>query len=232
MLALLYFRRRALLQARPAGMILLVTVMILSPGALSSVADQFTRSDATAVPTVSDRASDYDAIRPDVWSHLAFGRGWGSYNHESYRILDSEILHRTIETGVLGLARVPADPARRARDARDVRSRSPRSDGRAQSRLIGAAIAVAFFVLALLFDVLSFPHVPYVFLYMTGLVAVVHRGARSGARRTGAPLPVAPSAIRREPARPAAKELAGAGALNGHGRVGGERDADGRHRAR
>ena len=103
MLALLYFRRRALLQFAPLGMILMVTVMILSPGALSSVADQFTRSDAKAVPTVSDRASDYDAIRPDVWTHLAFGRGWGSYNHESYRILDSEILHRTIETGVLGL---------------------------------------------------------------------------------------------------------------------------------
>ena len=40
----------------------------------------------TAVGTVSDRTSDYDAIRPDVWSHLALGRGWGSYNHESYRI--------------------------------------------------------------------------------------------------------------------------------------------------
>ena len=52
---------------------------------------------------MSDRASDYDAVRPDVWSHLAFGRGWGSYNHDDYRILDSEILHRTVEMGVLGL---------------------------------------------------------------------------------------------------------------------------------
>ncbi len=77
--------------------------MVLSPGALSSIANQFTRSDATAVGTVSDRTSDYDAIRPDVWSHLALGRGYGSYNHESYRILDSEILSQTIETGVLGL---------------------------------------------------------------------------------------------------------------------------------
>ena len=62
--------------------------------------------------------------------------------------------------------------------------------------LIGAAIAVAFPVLALLFDVLSFPHVPYVFLYMTGLVAVVVAADR---RTLGAlvvplaaPLPAAP----------------------------------------
>ena len=75
----------------------------LAPGAIGSTIEQFTRSDATALPTVSDRASDYDAIRPDVWSHILLGRGWGSYNHESYRILDSEILQRTIETGVLGL---------------------------------------------------------------------------------------------------------------------------------
>ena len=39
--------------------------------------------------------------------------------------------------------------------------------------LVGAAIAVAFLVLALLFDEMSFPHVPYIFLYMVGLAAVV-----------------------------------------------------------
>ena len=105
-------------------MILLVTVMVLSPGALSSVTDQFTRSDATTLPTVSDRSSDYDAIRPDVWTNLAFGRGWGSYNHESYRILDSEILHRTIETGVIGLIAFLLIPIAVLATTRDVRSRS------------------------------------------------------------------------------------------------------------
>ena len=54
--------------------------------------------------TTSDRTADYDAVRPDVWTHLLFGRGFGSYNHDTYRILDSEILGRTVETGVLGLA--------------------------------------------------------------------------------------------------------------------------------
>ena len=53
--------------------------------------------------TVSDRAADYDAVRPDLWTHLLFGRGWGSYDHVTYRILDSELLHRSLEMGVFGL---------------------------------------------------------------------------------------------------------------------------------
>ena len=186
-LTLLYFRRRALLRLAPLGMILIVTVMLLSPGALSSVTDQFTRADADSVPTVSDRASDYDAVRPDVWSDLALGRGWGSYNHESYRILDSEILSRTIETGVLGLLAFLMLPVAVLATARRlVASRDPTISS---VGLIGASIAVAFVVLALLFDELSFPHVPYVFLYMTGLVAATAaserqpRGRRATSRR-------------------------------------------------
>ena len=127
-LTLVYFRRSALLKLAPLGLVVLVIAMVLSPGALSSITDQFTRSDATAVGTVSDRASDYDAIRPDVWSHLALGRGWGSYNHESYRILDSEILHRTIETGVLGLVAFLLIPLVVLASARRA-DRLPRSDG-------------------------------------------------------------------------------------------------------
>jgi hypothetical protein len=161
-------------------------VSTLSPGALGSTVKQFTRSDRAAVPTVSDRAADYDAVRPDVWSHLAFGRGWGTYNHESYRILDSEILHRTIETGVLGLAAfLLIGLTVVASTRRTIAARHPAS---APVALIGASIGVAFMVLALLFDVLSFPHAPYIFLYMTGLVAVVleRREKREEARRAPA----------------------------------------------
>ncbi len=74
-LTLAYFRRRELLKLAPLGMVLLALVSVVSPAAIGSTISQFTRSDATAVPTVSDRASDYDAVRPDVWSHLILGRG-------------------------------------------------------------------------------------------------------------------------------------------------------------
>lgn len=170
-LTLAYFRRRELLKLAPLGMVLLIVVSSVSPGALGSTVSQFTRSDRAAVPTVNDRASDYDAVRPDVWSHLAFGRGWGSYNHESYRILDSEILHRLIEAGVLGLAAfLLVGISVVASTRRTIASRDPTT---APIALIGASMAVGFLVLATLFDELSFPHAVYIFLYMAGLVAVV-----------------------------------------------------------
>ena len=181
-LTLAYFRRRELLRLAPLGLVLLVVVTSISPGAIGSTVSQFTRSDATAVPTVSDRTSDYDAVRPDIWTHLALGRGWGSYDHDSYRTLDSEILTRTIEGGVLGLIGVPAG-ADRGRCA-GAQGRSPRATAEsAPVALIGASVAVAFVVLALLFDELSFPHAAYIFLYMVGLETVVLRAA-VGPRRT------------------------------------------------
>ena len=189
MMTLAYFRRRELLKLAPLGMILLVVVSSVSPGALGSTISQFTRSDRAAVPTVNDRASDYDAIRPDVWTHLAFGRGWGSYNHQSYRILDSEILHRVIEAGVLGLvAFVLVAVAVVASSRKTIASRDPAS---APVALIGASIAIGFLVLATLFDVMSFPHAPYIFLYMVGLAAVV----------------LGPRVRRREPAPPLVSSL-------------------------
>ena len=52
---------------------------------------------------MSDRAADYDAVRPDVWSHLRVRPRLGQLQPRTYRILDSEILHRLVEMGVLGL---------------------------------------------------------------------------------------------------------------------------------
>ncbi len=185
--ALAYFRRRELLRLVPLGMVTLIIGSALTPGAIGSTLRQFTRSDATAVPTVSDRSSDYDAIRPDVWSHILLGRGWGSYNHDSYRILDSEILLRTIEGGVLGLLAfllvgiIVIGSSRRAIAARD-RATAPIA-------LVGALVAVAFLVAALLFDELSFPHAAYIFLYMVGLVTVVL--PRIGEAPAPPPAPVA-----------------------------------------
>lgn len=177
-LTLAYFRRRELLRLAPLGMVLLVIVTAVSPGALGSTINQFTRPDAAAVPTVNDRTSDYDAVRPDVWSHLALGRGWGSYNHDSYRILDSEILSRTIETGVLGLgAFLFVGVAVVASSRRTIASRDPTT---APIALIGASIAVGFLVLATLFDELSFPHAVYIFLYMAGIEVVILRRGEPG----------------------------------------------------
>ncbi|HEX5924117.1 MAG TPA: hypothetical protein VFY45_09810 [Baekduia sp.] len=169
-LTLAYFRRRELLKLAPLGLVLLVLVSVVSPGAIGSTISQFTRPDAADVPTVSDRASDYDAVRPDVFSHIAFGRGLGTYNHVDYRILDSEVLHTTIETGLIGLLAYLLIPASVLLSVRKLIRR--REDQWSSVALIGAACAVAFLVVSFLFDVMSFPHAGYIFLYIAALVTV------------------------------------------------------------
>ena len=55
--------------------------------------------------------------------------------------------------------------------------------------LIGAAAAVAFLVGSTFYDVMSFPHAAYIFLYVAGLVAVVlaDEAAEPGTRRSRYP---------------------------------------------
>jgi len=165
-----YFRRRELLRLAPLALVLLVLIHILAPGALGKTTTQFDPG-ALGVTTVSDRAADYDAVRPDMWSHLLFGRGWGSYDHFTYRILDSELLHRLLEMGVVGLIAFVGMVLSVLLSARStINERDPTW---APFALVGAAAAVSFLMVATLFDVLAFPHATYIFLYMAGLTAVV-----------------------------------------------------------
>jgi hypothetical protein len=167
---LAYFRRRELLKLTPIGVAALVTLLIASPGTLTPVLDQF-RPDRLGANTVSDRASDYDAIRPDVWTHLALGRGYGSYQPVGHRILDSEVLVRTVEMGVLGLCAFVLLGLAVILAARStIVSRHPRW---APSALAGAAAAVVFLVVGTLFDTMSFPQVPYIFLSLAALTATL-----------------------------------------------------------
>lgn len=169
-LTLAYFRRRELLKLAPLGVVLVLVIQVLSPGALSAVASQL-NSKRLGVTTVSDRTADYDAIRPDVWSHLAFGRGYGSYEHTSYRVLDMELLRQLIEVGVIGLlAYIMLVVAVVAVARGPIRAR--RSDD-SPVALVVAAVAVCFLMVSTLFDVMSFPHVPYLFLLMAALLAVM-----------------------------------------------------------
>ena len=185
---LAYFRRRELLRAAPLALVLVVMIHVVSPGALGSTTEQF-RASRLGVATVSDRAVDYDAIRPELWTHLALGRGWGSYDFVNYRVLDSEILQRLIEMGVIGLLLYLLMPISVVYFAR--RTINLRGE-RGALALVGAAAAIAFMFASMLFDVLSFPHVTYIFLYMGGLVSVV-----IGARNPG---PTAPEPAESLPA--------------------------------
>jgi hypothetical protein len=170
---LAYFRRRELLRLAPAALVLLIAVVIVSPGTVAPVIDQFKPDRLSGADTVSDRASDYDAVRPDIWSHVALGRGYGSYQPVGHRILDSEVLVRTVETGVLGLVAFLALGISVVASAR--RAINSRHPARAPAALAGASAGVVFLVLATLFDTMSFPQVPYIFLSLAALVAALVR---------------------------------------------------------
>ena len=172
-LTLGYFRRRELLRMAPMALVLIIGVLIVSPGTVDPVISQFAPSQlgANAPTTTSDRAARYDAIRPDLWTHLALGRGYGTYQPLGHRILDSEILLRLVETGVLGLAAYFwLGLSVIATGRKTINSRHPI---RSQQVLAGVAAGTVFLAVGALFDCLSFPQVPYIFLCLAAYVAVV-----------------------------------------------------------
>jgi hypothetical protein len=165
-----FFRRRELLRLAPLGLLAIVLIHLFAPGSLGKTTFQLDPNRLN-VATVSDRSADYDAVRPDVWTHPIFGRGWGTYDHVVYRVLDSEVLRRLVEMGVVGLLAYLFMIGAVIGGARATISR--RDGVYAPAALMGAASAAAFGTVSTLFDVLSFPHAAYTFLYMAGLVAAV-----------------------------------------------------------
>ncbi len=204
-LTIAYFRRGDLLKLAPLGVLALGAIHTLSPGALGAIVFQLKPS-RLGVSTVSDRASDYDAVRPDVWTHLFLGRGYGTYDHNAYRVLDSEVLGRLVDTGVLGLLALFLMLLFIVFAARaTIRSKHPVWSAPA---LAIAAAAVAFLVLSFLFDITSFPHDPYILMSLAGFLAVLvshdegeGRGWEPATRRRDRPLPEPPPPPR-EPEHP------------------------------
>ena len=169
--AVVAFRPRLSRRLLPLFVVMLIAVHVLAPGAIGSVTEQFTGGRLNGVGTTQHREDGYDAIRPMVWSYPALGMGYGSYNGVLNRILDNQMLDNLIDTGVIGealyilvpvIVLVAALPMIRAR--RDESSRDALAAG------VGA---IVFLTVSCLFDDMSFPHVPYIFLTSAGFVAVL-----------------------------------------------------------
>lgn len=166
------FRPRRALRLLPLGLILFVMVHALAPGVIGSIVEQLSPSRFASVGTTAHRTSGYEAIRPLVWSRPAFGQGYGSYNANVLRILDSQILMSLIETGVLGLLSYLSMMVTTVLTARTVFRR--RSSDQAWMALGLGIGAVAFLVSSFLYDAMSFPHGPYIFLLFAALVSVLY----------------------------------------------------------
>jgi hypothetical protein len=172
MLAIAFFRRREMMRLAPLGLVLLVMVHFLAPGAIGGVTSQLTGGRLSTDNTTTHRTAGYDAVRPLVWDHVAFGQGYGSYDAYANHILDSQILTAVIETGVLGAAAYVIMILSVVSAARPyIRSREKE---RAPPALIAAAAAIGLLCVSTLYDVMVFPHVPYIFLCLAAFMAVLY----------------------------------------------------------
>jgi O-antigen ligase len=176
LITLTFYRPRAMLRLLPAGAVVVLIVMALSGGAAVGVKSQFVGSNLNSDSTTG-RTTDYDATAPDVFRYPLLGRGHGTYDPFKYRFLDNEYLHRTIETGFLGLAAYLALMA----TAMAVAHRVARLLGPVRGTPGMAAVAgiAAFAVCGAVFDVVSYPQPMYLFLLIAGLCVCLRDGLRT-----------------------------------------------------
>jgi hypothetical protein len=161
LLVLFVMRPRQLIRLAPFGLIALVVAVAVSPGLFSSFAE-LEREDSRA--SVEGRTADYPAIVPDILTHPAFGRGYGSLDsqrQDTYRIFDNEYLGQIFQGGLLGLLAFLAFIVTPLFVVRGVlRSDNPL---RGPPALAAGAACLAFGVACALYDILSFSPAPYLF---------------------------------------------------------------------
>jgi hypothetical protein len=170
LLTIAYFRRRQLLSLAPLILVLAIGAVAISPQTLGHVVSQFTGANATKTQTVDARTANFDAVRPDFWSNLLFGRGQGSYAPPSDRVVDSDIILPLVETGVLGLAAFLLIPLSLISVAR--KKASEPSDPDSTAALVGVTAATILLCVVTLYSFMSLAHGPDVFMYVAGLTVV------------------------------------------------------------
>ena len=170
------YRPRAMARLIPLALVLLVVTHFTAPGALGGVIDQLAPHRATHVDSTQDRVGDYEAIEPDIAARPVIGRGYGSYNQITHRILDNQYLTLAIGVGFLGivaylsifvLSFFAAHPIARSGDP----DRGP------PAMAVVAGLAVALIAGAIL-DFLSFPQLSYLFCMMAAIAFIFDRERR------------------------------------------------------
>jgi hypothetical protein len=191
LLVLTLYRPRAMPRLVPLGLVLVVAIYLVVPGAMTGL-----RYELTGGSELSNRArlADYPAVAPDIRAHPVLGRGYGTYDPrlhirvptaQRHRTLDNQYLMLLIETGIVGVL-VFACLAATAMITlhRTARSGDPIRAGPAIALVAGVA---AFAVASALFDTMAFPQVPYLFFLLLSFGVV----ARLEPERLGLPSRVA-----------------------------------------
>lgn len=158
--------------------VLFVIVHLASPGALGSVISQLEPGHINGALTTTDRTARYDAVTPDLLRHPLIGRGYESYDPHKYRILDNQYLDLLITVGAVGtllyLAIFGSMISAARPLIRDPRKHDPR---RASLALAAMATVVSAAIGSALFDVLSFPHVPYLLFFVAAMILALREAS-------------------------------------------------------
>jgi O-antigen ligase len=161
------YRPRQMIRLLPLGVIVLAVVHVAAPGAMGGVRNQLDPTRLFSQSSSEGRTEDYKAVGPDIHARPVLGRGYGTYDPLKYRFIDNQYLLMLIETGVIGTGIYIILILSVVRVAhRAIRARDPI---RGPPALAASAAAVAFGISNLLFDVLAFPHVPYLFGFVAGI---------------------------------------------------------------
>lgn len=171
-LLLAFYRPRDVLRTvGRLAVVLFVIVHFLSPGALGSVVSQLEPGHINSALTTTDRTARYDAVTPDLLRHPVIGRGYESYDPHKYRILDNQYLDLLITVGAVGTILYLLVFGAMIGAARPlVRDRSRHDPRRSSLALAAMAAVVSVAIGSALFDVLSFPHVPYMLFFVAAMI--------------------------------------------------------------
>jgi hypothetical protein len=167
LLVLFVLRPRQLLRLAPFGIVALAVALVVTPGIFSTVRElgQTKEQDST-----EGRTADYPAVVPDILTRPMLGSGFGTLDSERvdmYRIFDNEYLGQLFQVGALGLLAFIAMIVTPLFVARSVlRSDDP---VRGPPALAAGAACLAFGVACALYDILTFPQAPYLFLFMAAM---------------------------------------------------------------
>jgi polysaccharide biosynthesis protein PslJ len=162
-------RRRAVLATVP---LFAVAVRVSSPGVVGTIVGLFTNIGGQT--SITARTDDYSAAEHYIAGSPFFGRGYGTFLPDQYRILDNAYLGQTIETGIVGLAMMLLLFGGMVRIARVTRRRAADDRTRDLAQSLAAAVAAAA-VSFVTFDARSFEMVLVVVFLLLGCVGTLAR---------------------------------------------------------
>lgn len=172
LLVLIAYRPRMMLRGLLiVSLPMFITIHLMAPGQIGSTLVELLPGHATNALTTKDRVARYDAIRPDVMSHLLIGRGFQSYDPFKYRILDNEFLGLLIGVGAIGLVSyLVIFGVLLGMGHTMIRGPDP---NRALAALAAQSAIVTIAVANALFDELSFTHVSYLFFFIAAMMVTL-----------------------------------------------------------